>query len=119
MFGTFLGNHANVPHLSKSVGQSIASGKIDVTLPSVPTGLTVGSPTATTLDISWSAATDNIAVAGYKLFRDASEILDTTLLSYTDTGLIASTSYTYTVLAYDAKGNESAQSAGVGGTTTA
>jgi chitodextrinase len=56
-------------------------------------------------------------VAGYHLYRG--EALAATLTStfYTDTNLSTSTTYTYTVAAYDAAGNASFQTAPVSGTT--
>src|SRR5262249_50598665 len=65
----------------------------------------------------WTASTDNVGVAGYKIYRNGTQVGTATGTTYTDTGLGSSTSYTYTVSAYDAAGNNSAQSAAVIGTT--
>ena len=75
-----------------------------------PTASTLSSTvqTDTTADLSWTAATDNTAVTGYKVYKDA--VLETTLgnvLSSQVTGLTASTAYNFTVTALDAAGNES------------
>jgi cellulose 1,4-beta-cellobiosidase len=51
------------------------------------------------------------------VYRNGSQIGTSTGTTFTDTGLSASTRYTYTVAAYDAAGNVSAQSAGVTATT--
>ena len=48
-------------------------------------------------------------MAGYKVFRDGSQVATSTTTTYQDTGLTPATSYTYAVSAYDAAGNESAQ----------
>jgi hypothetical protein len=50
-------------------------------------------------------------VAGYKVFRNGSQVGTATATSYTDTGLTPGTDYSYAVSANDAAGNESAQSA--------
>jgi photosystem II stability/assembly factor-like uncharacterized protein len=89
----------------------------DTDPPSVPTGLAVSGETLTTINLSWDASTDNIGVAGYKVYTDGADPVTVTGTSTTITGLSPGTTYTFTVLAFDAAGNESAQSAGVNGTT--
>jgi len=61
--------------------------------------------------LSWAAATDNIAVTGYKIYRDGIQIGSTPAdtLSYSDTTVQASHQYLYGVSAGDAAGNWSAQ----------
>jgi chitodextrinase len=49
-------------------------------------------------------------VSGYKIYRNGTQITTTNTTSYSDTGLTAGTSYSYTVAAYDQAGNTSAQS---------
>jgi len=56
-------------------------------------------------------------VAGYRVYRNGSQVGTTAGTSFTDTGLSGSTRYTYTVAGYDAAGNVSAQSGGVAATT--
>lgn len=85
--------------------------------PSVPIGLTHSNLTSTTVDLSWSASTDNVGVAGYYLYTNGSNPISVGTNSYTITGLTASTSYTFTVSAYDAASNESGESSGVNVTT--
>ncbi len=83
---------------------------LDTVPPSVPTNLSGTSPLPTQVNLSWSASTDNVGVAGYKVFRNGSQVATTSAASYSDTGLAASTTYTYTVSAFDAAGNVSAPS---------
>jgi chitodextrinase len=81
----------------------------DTTAPGTPTGLTSPSQTATSVALSWTASTDDVAVTGYKIFRGGTQIATAAGTSYTNTGLTPSTNYSYTVAAYDAAGNTSAQ----------
>jgi hypothetical protein len=91
----------------------------DTTPPSVPGGASVGGATATSLDLSWTASTDNVGVTGYDVLRGGTTTpVAVTGTSYTATGLTANTSYTFTVRARDAAGNVSAYSAAATGTTT-
>ena len=92
----------------------------DTTPPSAPTGLASSGVTSSSVTLSWNAATDNVGVTGYEVVRNG-VVLPTTVtgLTYTDTGLSASTTYTYTVRALDAAGNVSADSVPVSVTTLA
>ncbi len=90
----------------------------DTTAPNVPAGLTVPGTTGSTASISWTASTDNVGVAGYKVYRNGLQVATTTTTSYTDNGLNQNTTYVYTVAAYDFAGNVSAQSAPINATTT-
>jgi len=85
--------------------------------PSVPSGLAVTSVTPTQVSLSWSASTDNIAVTGYNIYRGSTFAGNSPGMTYTDSGLSASTAYTYTVVAYDALSNISAESDSVSTTT--
>lgn len=79
--------------------------------------LSYGAPTDTTIPLTWTAATDNVAVTGYKLLWKlhtsgtwATIDLLSTNLYYTKTGLANSTSYDFKVQAYDGDGNTGADS---------
>jgi len=80
----------------------------DTTAPTTPTGLAASPASSSQILLSWSASTDNVAVTGYKIFRNATLIGTSATPSFSDSGLTASTLYTYTVAAYDAAGNVSA-----------
>lgn len=94
-----------------------AGGSSDTQAPTAPTGLSATATGTTTADLSWSAATDNVGVTGYRIFRNGSQVATTSGTTYTDGGLSPSTVYTYSVVAFDAAGNSSAPS-GSASTTT-
>jgi chitinase len=73
------------------------------------------------MDLTWTAATDNVGVTGYEVFLDGSTTPVTTSTSpaASVTGLSPSTSYTFTVKARDAAGNRSAASAALTVSTAA
>lgn len=89
----------------------------DTTPPSVPTGVSATASSSTQINLTWSAATDNVGVTGYKVYRSGTLIGSPTATSYNDTGLTASSSYSYTVAACDAANNCSAQSSAASATT--
>jgi chitodextrinase len=92
----------------------------DTIAPSVPAGLTAAAVSSTQINLSWAASTDNVGVTGYRVYRGGTLLASVgAVTTYQNTGLSASTSYSYTVLAFDAAGNASAQSASVSATTQA
>jgi LmbE family N-acetylglucosaminyl deacetylase/chitodextrinase len=93
----------------------------DTTPPSVPTGLTASAVSTTQIHLEWTASTDNVGVAGYRIYRNGTAIGTTTTNSYTDNGLSANTRYTYTVSAYDGASppNQSLPSVAASATTLA
>jgi hypothetical protein len=104
---------------SASVTVTISNPVTDAISPSIPTGLTVGTITASSISLSWTASTDNVGVVGYNVYRKGTKVGTSTTASYKDTGLTASTAYSYTVSAYDAAGNTSGQSKSISATTSA
>jgi hypothetical protein len=82
---------------------------IDSTAPSAPTGL-VATANATTINLAWNASTDNVGVAGYRIYRSGTEIGASPVTSSVDTAVVKGVSYSYRVKAYDAAGNLSAAS---------
>jgi hypothetical protein len=98
---------------------AFTSGSRDVTPPSTPTNLSASAVSSSQIDLSWTASTDNVGVAGYTVFRDGMEIATSAINSYKNTGLAASTTYKYAVSAYDAAGDNSALSASASATTKA
>src|SRR5439155_696603 len=92
----------------------------DATAPSVPAGLTAtAGATIQQVSLSWSASTDNVGVTGYTIYRDGTQLgtVSGSTLSFLDNTVAGLTSYSYTVDAFDAAGNHSAQSAAAAVTT--
>ena len=83
----------------------------DTTPPSVPSGLAVSAESATQLQLTWTASTDDSGVTGYKVYRDGAYIKTVTGSPGTDSGLKPATQYCYQVSALDASSHESAKSA--------
>jgi glucose/arabinose dehydrogenase/chitodextrinase len=91
----------------------MAAFKVDATdrsAPTPPSGLAASPASGSRIDLSWGASTDDVGVAGYRVFRNGTQVADITGTSHSDTGLTDATSYSYTVRAYDATGNISAAS---------
>ncbi len=95
------------------------TGVTDTELPTVPSGLSATPASPTQVDLTWNASTDNVGVTGYRVFRAGTQIGTTPSPGFTDTGLTPNTTYSYTVSATDAAGNNSAQSPAVPATTPA
>ncbi|MEN9920585.1 MAG: hypothetical protein RL538_478 [Candidatus Parcubacteria bacterium] len=84
-------------------------GSDDVVAPTTPT-LAATAVSYDQVDVSWSASYDNFLVSGYVLYRDGLPLSTTTQTSYSDIGLSASTTYTYSVRAFDPSNNYSSSS---------
>ena len=93
------------------IGNAAEGSGADTTPPTSPTNLTTVASSSSELDLSWTASTDNVGVVGYKILRAGVYVGTTTSgTTYADTGLTASTTYTYVVKAYDAANNVSSAS---------
>ncbi|WFB37772.1 fibronectin type III domain-containing protein [Kiritimatiellota bacterium B12222] len=89
----------------------------DTEAPTPPQNLTATAVSTSQINLSWDASTDNVGVQGYDILRDTQWIDVAFTPSYSDTGLSANTTYTYTVAAFDAEDNTSANSATASATT--
>ncbi|MEU7006738.1 glycosyl hydrolase family 18 protein [Streptomyces sp. NPDC046332] len=92
----------------------IGPGGDPVQTPATPTGLAAGSPTSTSIPLTWPAVS---GATSYKVYRGGTLAATVTGTSYTATGLAPSTSYTFQVSAVNSAG-ESAKSTAVTATTT-
>ncbi len=82
----------------------------DTEAPTTPKNLTASKVTHHSVALNWEAATDNVAVKEYLIFRDGNKIGTTKTTSFTDTTVEAEKEYAYRVQAIDAAGNTSALS---------
>lgn len=89
----------------------------DSEAPTTPSNVTLSNITTSSIHISWSASTDNVAVTSYDVFVDGNLHTNVTSTSTTISGLNHNTTYTFRVLAKDAADNKSAQSTPINGTT--
>lgn len=85
--------------------QTFSFREVDTTAPTTPT--LSGSLSGTTASLSWSASTDAVGVTGYVVYRNGVQVGTTTasVRTFSNTGLAAGNTYTYTVRARDAAGN--------------
>lgn len=92
----------------------------DVTAPSVPTGLNSTGQGETTIDIAWTASSDNVGVDHYDVSVDDGAATNVgNVTSYQITGLTADTEYQIKVRAVDAAGNASAYTTSIAVSTAA
>jgi chitodextrinase len=98
---------------------TITQGSTDFTAPTEPTNLAAAGTTINSTQLSWTAATDNVAVTGYEVFQGATLKATVATTTYTVTGLTPATLYSFSVKAKDAGGNVSAASNVVDVTTLA
>jgi chitodextrinase len=96
----------------------------DTTAPSAPANAAATAISTSQINVTWSASTDNVGVAGYDVYRstpgaDPAKVASVTTTSLGDTNLRASTQYSYYVIARDGNGNVSAKSATATATTQA
>lgn len=106
-----------VAHAATDIFELQALVGSDSTPPSTPTSLAVIPVAVSQINLSWASSTDNYLLSGYHVWRDDVHIATTTIAFYADTGLSASTTYTYYVTAFDASNNFSASSTAVATTT--
>lgn len=96
----------------------------DTQAPTIPTGVSATAVSSSQINLSWSAATDNVGVTQYQIERcqgsscaNFSQIATSLLPSYANINLLANTTYRYRLRAADAAGNLSGYSNIVNATT--
>ena len=105
-----LSDESNIITVSTSRAQ-------DIGCPSVPVNVTPAAITFTSIKLNWDSSTDDIWIAGYKVYRDSFEIGTTIDTTFTDINLTQGNTYVYTIAAFDEAGNISQQSSGLAVTT--
>ncbi|GAB0156731.1 hypothetical protein CHRYSEOSP005_19980 [Chryseobacterium sp. Alg-005] len=90
----------------------------DTQAPTTVTGLSVSGTTSSSISLAWNASTDNVGVTSYAVYMNGSLKTTVSSTSATITGLSASTTYNFYVVAKDAAGNSSSNSSTVSGTTS-
>jgi hypothetical protein len=84
-----------------------SAGATDATAPSAPGDLAVSTRGATSVSVTWSPSSDNVAVTGYRVYLDGAGMATVDGTSYTASGLTCGTSHTLAVEARDGAGNAS------------
>ncbi|MGZ5347505.1 MAG: LamG-like jellyroll fold domain-containing protein, partial [Solirubrobacterales bacterium] len=84
----------------------------DTTPPTAPSGVTATASGSTTINLAWTASTDNVGVTSYRVERcqgasctNFAQVATPSATSHSDTGLAPSSTYRYRVRAVDASGN--------------
>lgn len=98
---------------SFSVGMVI----LDDFPPTAPILLSTEPIAFDTIALTWSTSIDELSVHGYEVIRDGSPIATTSLTNFVDTGLTASTTYSYAIRAFDNAYNYSSTSNSLSTTT--
>jgi chitodextrinase len=112
------GNNSNP---SNTINATTLAPAGDTQAPTAPTNLASSNITQTSLTLNWMASTDNIGVTNYRIFRNNTFFGETgsTATTFNVTGLTASTTYSFHVVAQDAAGNNSSPSNTINPTTSA
>ncbi|WP_239615530.1 discoidin domain-containing protein [Cohnella mopanensis] len=86
----------------------VPGSALDNQPPTAPANLAFTQPTSGTINLTWSASTDNVGVTGYSVYANSQlrGSVNGSTLTYTDTQP-ASATVTYYVIAKDAAGNSS------------
>jgi len=106
----------NISPSSNVVSVTTNTVSSDTVAPTAPI-LSSSGKTSTTIQLSWSGATDNVAVTGYDIYYGSSLIGSTPVTACNVVGLTPSTTYSFSVKAKDAAGNISPSSNVVSVTT--
>jgi chitodextrinase len=96
-------------------------GATDTTPPTTPGGASTTVTGPTTASLAWTASSDDVGVAGYRILRGGTAVasVPVTSTSYVDAELNPATAYTYQVAAVDTAGNTSAPTTAATVTTPA
>jgi uncharacterized protein YkwD/chitodextrinase len=89
--------------------------------PTAPASVYTTVRSAALIDVTWTPSTDNVAVAGYRVLRNGTQLatVPAPTTTYSDRTVSGAVSYTYSVRAYDAAGNLSVATSAASATTPA
>jgi len=79
----------------------------DTVPPSAPGDLTFEIASKSSVLLSWSPSSDNVGVAGYRIWRGGVQLPETFSTTILDSGILQNESYLYQVKAFDLAGNVS------------
>ncbi|MBM7567262.1 fibronectin type III domain-containing protein [Paenibacillus sacheonensis] len=100
-----------IPSFARDIAVKVVrqgSAAADAQAPTQPANVVVTGKTDATVSLGWDPSFDNLGVAGYVISRNGTvAATNNGKTGFTDSGLAANTSYTYTIAAKDAAGNTS------------
>ena len=126
------GSHTFTLVVTDNAGAASAEDTVTITVlnpsdtqaPTQPTNLSATAISSSQINLAWTAATDDLGVTGYRIYRcqgaqctPTTQIGTSTTTGYSDTGLAARTLYRYRVRAIDAAGKLSKYSRAAGART--
>ena len=104
-------NHSNQSTAKVVITPAVVT---DTGPPSIPTITSASAPSSGRVDLAWTTSTDDVGVTGYTVYRNGTQVGTTsgpTATTYSDLTVSPSTSYSYTIDAFDAAGRHSNPSA--------
>jgi hypothetical protein len=112
------GDHTLTTVARDPAGNATTSAPVQVTVanvndtkpPDPPTGLAASAPSFDRVELTWTASSDDVGVAGYRIVRDGVEVGSSSTTSFTDRSVLPVSTYHYRVVAVDAAGNASTPS---------
>ena len=96
--------------LAETLDMNVGFSAADTTKPTTPKNLVTKAITSKSVTFSWTASTDNVGVTGYQINSSGKAIGTVSTTSVIVSGLLANTSYSFTVQAMDAAKNLSVAS---------
>jgi chitodextrinase len=93
-----------------TIGASTSACQGDTQPPSTPTQLQATATTQTSISLAWTASTDDVGVAGYRVYDGSALVASPTNTNVAITGITCGTPHSFTVVAFDAAGNLSSPS---------
>lgn len=115
------GTHTLGATATTAGGETITAFPETVTVanpPLAPTNLAATVVSSTAIGLTWNGSTGLVPATGYTVYRNGLAVANVTNASYVDSHLASSTTYIYSVAAYDAAGTVSAKTPQIAVTTS-